>query len=91
MEHIELLVFGLLVAISGLAALARVVQVPYPILLVIGGLVIGFVPGVPEVELDPDLVLLIFLPRSCTRRRSSRTCVSCERTLPSSAFCRSVS
>ena len=58
----ELLVFGLLVAISGLAALARVLRVPYPILLVLGGLAIGFVPGVPEVELDPDLVLLIFLP-----------------------------
>jgi monovalent cation/hydrogen antiporter len=61
-EHIELVVFGLLVAVAGLAVLARLVRVPYPILLVIGGLVIGFVPGFPDVELDPDLVLLVFLP-----------------------------
>ena len=62
MEHIELLVFGLLVAVSALAVLARIVRVPYPILLVVGGLAIGFVPGVPEVELDPEIVLFIFLP-----------------------------
>ena len=40
----------------------RLVRVPYPVTLVLGGAVIGFLPGVPEVELDPDLVLLIFLP-----------------------------
>lgn len=62
MDHLELVLFGLLVAVAGLAVVARVVGVPYPILLTIGGLAIGFVPGVPDVELDPDLVLLIFLP-----------------------------
>ena len=62
MEHIELIVFGLLVAIAGLAVIARLVGVPYPVTLVVGGGVIGFLPGVPSVELDPDLVLLIFLP-----------------------------
>ena len=62
MEHIELIVFGLLVAIAALAVLARIVHVPYPVTLVVGGAVIGFLPGVPSVELDPDLVLLIFLP-----------------------------
>ena len=62
MEHIELLVFGLLVATAGLAVLAGVLRVPYPITLVLGGAVIGFLPGVPSVELDPDIVLLIFLP-----------------------------
>jgi Na+/H+ antiporter len=61
-DHVELIVFGLLVATAGLAVLARAVGVPYPIMLVLGGAVIGFVPGVPDVELDPDLVLLIFLP-----------------------------
>jgi monovalent cation/hydrogen antiporter len=61
-EHIELIVFGLLVAIAGLAVLAGLVRVPYPVTLVAGGAVIGFLPGVPTVELDPDLVLLIFLP-----------------------------
>ena len=58
----ELVLLGLLVAVAALAIVARIVNVPYPILLVIGGLGIGFAPGVPEVELDPDLVLLIFLP-----------------------------
>ena len=62
MEHIELIVFGLLLAIAGLAVLAGLVRVPYPVTLVIGGAAIGFLPGVPDVELDPDLVLLIFLP-----------------------------
>ncbi len=62
MEHIELVVFGLLVATAGLAVLARVVSVPYPVTLVLGGAVIGFLPGVPSVELDPEVVLLIFLP-----------------------------
>jgi Na+/H+ antiporter len=61
-EHVELIVFGLLLATAGLAVVARVVGVPYPITLVLGGAVIGFLPGVPTVELDPDIVLLIFLP-----------------------------
>jgi len=61
-EHVELIVFGLLVAIAGLAVLARLVGVPYPVTLVLGGAVIGFLPGVPSVALGPDLVLLIFLP-----------------------------
>jgi Na+/H+ antiporter len=61
-EHIELIVFGLLLGTAGLAVLAGLLKVPYPIPLVLGGAVIGFIPGVPEVELDPDLVLLIFLP-----------------------------
>jgi Na+/H+ antiporter len=61
-DHIELIVFGLLVAIAALGVLARIVNVPYPVTLVLGGAVIGFLPGVPDVELDPDLVLLIFLP-----------------------------
>ncbi|HEX6651198.1 MAG TPA: Na+/H+ antiporter [Thermoleophilaceae bacterium] len=62
MDHIELIVFGLLVAIAGLAVLAGLLRVPYPVTLVAGGAVIGFLPGVPAVTLDPDLVLLIFLP-----------------------------
>jgi CPA1 family monovalent cation:H+ antiporter len=61
-EHIELIVFGLLVATAGLAVLAGVLRVPYPITLVLGGAAIGFLPGIPSVELDPDIVLLIFLP-----------------------------
>lgn len=61
-EHFELIVFGLLVAVAGLVLLSDVLEVPYPIFLVLGGSVLGFIPGVPEVELTPELVLLIFLP-----------------------------
>jgi CPA1 family monovalent cation:H+ antiporter len=42
--------------------IARVIGVPYPIVLVVCALPIGFIPGVPDVELDPELVLVIFLP-----------------------------
>lgn len=41
---------------------ARRIAVPYPILLVIGGLALGLVPGLPHPDLDPELVLVIFLP-----------------------------
>src|SRR5829696_3346079 len=61
-EHFALVVFGLLVAVAGLVLLSDVFAVPYPIFLVLGGLSLGFVPGMPELELEPDLVLLIFLP-----------------------------
>lgn len=47
---------------TGLLLVAYYVSIPYPIVLVIGGLLLGFVPGVPHVELSPELVLVIFLP-----------------------------
>ena len=52
----------LLGAVLVLMAIARRVLIPYPIFLVIGGLILGFVPGVPSVALDPEIVFLIFLP-----------------------------
>jgi CPA1 family monovalent cation:H+ antiporter len=55
-------VFALLVAVVALASLATRLRVPYAILLVLGGLVLGFVPGLPHVTLDPSLVLFLFLP-----------------------------
>jgi CPA1 family monovalent cation:H+ antiporter len=58
----ELLIAGLLVAVAGLSALARYVSIPYPIVLVIGGALFGLIPGVPEVKLNPDVVLVVFLP-----------------------------
>jgi monovalent cation/hydrogen antiporter len=61
MHEAELLL-ALMVAVAGLSVLARLVDVPYPILLVLGGLVLGFVPGLPEAELPPDVVLVLFLP-----------------------------
>ncbi|MET0832887.1 MAG: Na+/H+ antiporter [Actinomycetota bacterium] len=62
MHEIEPLLLALMVAVAGLSVLARVVRVPYPILLVLGGLVLGFLPGMPAVELPPELVLVAFLP-----------------------------
>jgi len=62
MGQAELLIVGLLVAVAVLSALARRLSVPYPIVLVIGGALFGFVPGLPEVNLDPDVVLVVFLP-----------------------------
>ena len=62
MGQAEILIAGLLVAVAGLSSLARVLSVPYPIVLVVGGALIGFVPGLPKVELDPEVVLVVFLP-----------------------------
>jgi Na+/H+ antiporter len=57
---------GLLVALLAcaipLVALAQRSNISYPIVLVLAGLVLGFVPGLPRVRLDPNVVLLIFLP-----------------------------
>jgi monovalent cation/hydrogen antiporter len=58
----QIFIAALLVSVAVLNAVANWLQVPYPIVLVIGGLALGLVPGIPELELDPDLVLLIFLP-----------------------------
>jgi monovalent cation/hydrogen antiporter len=58
----ELVVLGVLVAVSALFVAAEFTDVPYPILFVLGGLTLGFVPGVPNVVLQPDLVLIIVLP-----------------------------
>jgi monovalent cation/hydrogen antiporter len=60
--HDSLVLFGLLVAATTLIALAAGLSLPFPVLLVLGGLGLGFIPGVPDVELSPDLVLVVFLP-----------------------------
>jgi CPA1 family monovalent cation:H+ antiporter len=62
MEHLEVFIAVLFVSVAGLNVVARRLAVPYPIVLVLGGLVLGLLPGMPDIELDPDLVLLIFLP-----------------------------
>ena len=62
MGNLQIFIAALFVSAAGLNALANWLKVPYPIPLVIGGLVLGLVPGIPDFELDPDLVLLVFLP-----------------------------
>jgi CPA1 family monovalent cation:H+ antiporter len=60
--HDALVLFGLLAAGVALLSLAPTLQLPYPILLVLGGLALGFVPGIPHLTLDPDVVLVAILP-----------------------------
>src|SRR5256886_17687457 len=62
MMNVIEVVLGLLSAVAGLALISRKIPIPFPILLVIGGLLLGFIPGLPRVQLDPDLVFLFFLP-----------------------------
>jgi CPA1 family monovalent cation:H+ antiporter len=62
MHGAETVLVGLLLAVCVLGAAARAVDVPYPIVLVAGGLALGLVPGLKPVALDPRLVLVIFLP-----------------------------
>ncbi len=65
MEHhlgLGLAAFGLLVGATTVAGLARWVRVSAPVLLVVVGLAVSFVPGVPDYTLNPDVVLLLFLP-----------------------------
>jgi len=52
----------LLLAAAALVRLADLVAIPYPIVLVVGGLAVGLVPALPDVELDPEAVFLLFLP-----------------------------
>lgn len=56
------LVLALLVGVVALSTLARRIHVPYPIVLVLGGLLLGAISDLPQVKLAPDVVLLLFLP-----------------------------
>ena len=59
-QELQLLV--LLVSAAALLILAGPLRVPYPILLVLGGLLVGFGPGVPTVRMPPEIVLIGILP-----------------------------
>ena len=59
-ELIQLL--GILVGVGALLFVAPTTRIPYPILMVLGGLVLSFVPGLPDFDLPPELVLVAFLP-----------------------------
>src|SRR6188768_1364300 len=60
--HDGLVELGLILAIATMLVIAPALRVPYPILLVVGGLVLGLVPGMPEFELPPELVFFGVLP-----------------------------
>lgn len=61
MEHYSIVIF-ILALLIGLAAVADRIKIPYPVLLVIAGMAIGFIPVFPNIELMPEVVFLIFLP-----------------------------
>lgn len=55
-------VIALFVVLAVVATLSRRLGVPYPLLMLVTGLLIGFIPGLPHITLTPELVLLLFLP-----------------------------
>ncbi len=61
LHQLEVIIM-LLAVVLALTTIAQKVCIPYPIFLVLGGLLLGIVPGLPTVTLHPDLVFLVFLP-----------------------------
>ena len=59
---VEFVFLLLLLFIVVLGLLARKLKTPYAIVMVVGGLLLGFVPGIPAITLQPDLVFLVVLP-----------------------------
>ena len=57
-----LLIISLLFAVTMLSMLSDKLRISYPIFLVIAGLLISLIPGVPRITVDPDIVFVIFLP-----------------------------
>ncbi len=64
--HLEfqdgIVALALILAVASMLAIAPTLRIPYPILLVLGGLAIGFVPGMPEFAFEPELVFFAVLP-----------------------------
>jgi CPA1 family monovalent cation:H+ antiporter len=61
-DDLQIVIAALFISAALLNAIANWLEVPYPIPLVIGGLLLGLFPEIPDIELDPELVLLVFLP-----------------------------
>ena len=61
MENIAIVIV-ILCVVTALAELTDKVKIPYPILLVFAGIAIGIFPGLPYIELEPEVVFLVFLP-----------------------------
>ncbi|MEI9975931.1 MAG: Na+/H+ antiporter [Ignavibacteriota bacterium] len=60
--QVEIVFLLLLLFVIVFGILARRLGTPYPIVMVIGGLLIGLIPGMPGITLNPDLVFLVVLP-----------------------------
>lgn len=61
MEYYHVILFLLAIAIA-ISVLAPRVKIPYPVLLMVAGIAVGFIPGFHYVPIDPDVVFLLFLP-----------------------------
>jgi monovalent cation/hydrogen antiporter len=61
-HHLEFILLFLMGLVAALAAVARRFHTPYPIVLVIGGLLVSLLPNAPRVSLNPDVVFLVLLP-----------------------------
>jgi Na+/H+ antiporter len=61
-QSIQIVLLLLLLFVAGFTALARKLQTPYPIVLVLAGLGLSLVPGIPRVTLNPNLIFLVVLP-----------------------------
>lgn len=61
MEHYSVVLI-ILAVMLGLSAVAEKIRLPYPVLLIVAGIAIGFVPSLPGINLDPEVIFLIFLP-----------------------------
>ena len=62
MQNNLLIILALLFVVMMLVLLAQRLKIAYPIFLVVAGLVISFIPGIPHIGLDPEIIFLIFLP-----------------------------
>ncbi|MFC5408690.1 Na+/H+ antiporter [Larkinella bovis] len=56
---IVLIIMAIMIVLS---AVASRIRLPYPILLVLAGITIGYLPGIPAITLNPEVIFLIFLP-----------------------------
>src|SRR5580765_5854087 len=70
--HEQLILMGLLLAVAALLVAAPALHIPYPILLVLGGLALGFIPGVPTLHLPPLLYSAAFFTSLRELRESIR-------------------
>jgi Na+/H+ antiporter len=62
MSHTIIQYTCLLIVIMFVVMLAQKIKIAYPILLVVAGLILGFVPGLKGIQIEPELIFLIFLP-----------------------------
>jgi Na+/H+ antiporter len=61
MENYSIVLF-IMALMMCLSAIADKIKLPYPIILIVAGIAIGFIPSLPKIEINPEIIFLIFLP-----------------------------